>query len=692
MTNDQGLPLRIAVDIGGTFTDLVLHEGDRFVSSAKTLTTYPDPSQAVAKGIRELLSGWSRERVTEVVHGTTLVSNSLIERKGVTTALITTEGFRDVLTSGKEQRYDMYDLFLEMPEPLVPRRRRYGIAERVLADGTVERAVDADQVRALVPELRQAGVEAVAVCFLHSYRHPEHERMVAEVLGEELPEVSVSLSSDVSPEVGEFHRMSTTVANAYVLPVVDSYLHGIEEGLRADGIQAPLHIMLSTGGLATAETARRFPVRLLESGPAAGVLAAGFFGSAEGTRNVLAFDMGGTTAKAGLIENGTPLIAREHEAARVYRFIKGSGMPIRVPVVDLIEIGAGGGSIARVGPFGLPKVGPDSSASDPGPACYGRGGVDPTVTDADLILGYLNPAFFLGGEMQLDVEAAEKALGRLGKDLGLSLVDTASAIHRVVNENMASATRMHAIERGRDVRPFTLVATGGAGPVHAWGVARSLRIGRLAFPPNAGVASAFGMLTAPPSFEFARSLPAAVSAIDWSEVMAALEEMIDAGRAELDETGGDGGQTSVSIGADVRYQGQGDSVTVELTDDVRSLSAGILNESFQSHYLRLFGSSPPDVEAEVLTWRVRVTGETPRPKIDAFGSSTDSPLKGTRQMWFAEARGMVDAAVYDRYGLSPGVKIEGPAVVEERESTVVLGPGGVATVEESGNLEVEIRA
>ena len=691
MTSDKGLPLRIAVDIGGTFTDLVLHEGDRMVSSTKTLTTYPDPSHAVANGIRDLLEGWPPERVIEVVHGTTLVSNSLIERKGVITALVTTEGFRDVLTSGKEQRYDMYDLFLVMPEPLVPRRRRYGVSERVLADGTVERPLDADQIRALIPRLRLAGVEAVAVCFLHSYRHPEHERLVADVLHEELPEVSVSLSSDVSPEVGEFYRTSTTVANAYVLPVVERYLRGIEQTLRADGLKAPLHIMLSTGGLATAETARRFPVRLLESGPAAGVLAAGFFGSADGSRNVLAFDMGGTTAKAGLIENGTPLIAREHEAARVYRFIKGSGMPIRVPVIDLIEIGAGGGSIARVGPFGLPKVGPDSAASDPGPACYGRGGSDPTVTDADLILGYLNPDFFLGGSMQLDVEAAERVLGELGKDLGFAVVDTAAAIHRVVNENMAGAARMHAIERGRDVRPFTLVATGGAGPMHAWGVARSLRMGRLVFPPNAGVASAFGMLTAPPSFEFARSLPAAVPAIEWEEVMAALDEMIDAGRAELKETGGDEARTSVNIRADVRYQGQGDSITVELTDDVRSLDAGILIESFQSAYLRLFGSSPPDVDAEVLTWRVRVTGETPRSRIDAFISSTGDAQKGTRQMWFSETKGMVEAAVYDRYNLSPGVEFEGPAVIEERESTVVLGPGGLATVDESGNLVVEIR-
>lgn len=691
MANSDRLPLRIAVDIGGTFTDLVLNQDDRLVATTKTLTTYPDPSEGVTTGIRELLTDWSREEVGEIVHGTTLVSNALIERKGAVTALLTTEGFRDVLTSGKEQRYDMYDLFLEMPEPLVPRRRRHGLPERVLADGTVDHALDPDAVREIVPLLDEAGVEAVAVSFLHSYRHPEHERLVEEVLRDEMPGLAVSLSSEVSPEVGEFHRTSTTVANAYVLPVVDRYLGVLEEGLQSDGISAPLHIMLSTGGLATTDTARRFPVRLLESGPAAGVLAAGFFGSDRGTRDVLAFDMGGTTAKAGLVEQGTPLLAREHEAARVYRFTKGSGMPIRVPVIDLIEIGAGGGSIARVGPFGLPKVGPDSAASDPGPVCYGRGGTAATVTDADLVLGYLNPDFFLGGEMSLDVEAARSAVAALGDRLGLSLVDAASAIHRVVNENMASAARMHAIERGRDIRRFVLVATGGAGPVHAWGVARSLGIYRLAFPPNAGVASAFGMLTAPPSFEFARSLPSLLANVDWDEVDDALGTMIATGRDQLARAGGDPAGMSVGIAADIRYQGQGDAITVELADDPGAVDESRASDRFEAEYARLFGSSPPEVGAEVLTWRVRVTGQAPRPEVGRFRSSDASVEKEPRPMWFAEERGVVETPVYDRYAVRPGVKFEGPAVFEERESTVVVGPGGVATVDESGNLEVEIR-
>jgi N-methylhydantoinase A len=687
MTND---PLRLAVDIGGTFTDLVLHENDRLVATAKTLTTYPDPSDGVANVVREMLLTWPRAAVAEVVHGTTLVSNALIERRGSSIALLTTKGFRDVLTSGKEQRYDMYDLFIQMPEPLVPRRLRYGIDERVLADGTVDHPMRTDEIAALVPTLRESGVEAVAVSFLHSYRHPEHERAAAEVLRRELPDVPVTLSSEVSPEVGEYHRTSTTVANAYVLPIFNRYLEQLEKNLKEDGIDAPLHIMLSTGGLATTDTARRFPIRLLESGPAAGVLAAAFFGSKDGTEDVLAFDMGGTTAKAGLVEDGVPLIAREHEAARVYRFTKGSGMPIRVPVVDLLEIGAGGGSIARIGTFGLPKVGPDSAASDPGPVCYGLGGDQPTVTDADLVLGYLNPSFFLGGQMALDLDAAEQAVSRLGTGLGLSTIDAAAAIHRVVNENMANAARMHAIERGKDLRPFTLVATGGAGPVHAWGVARALGIKHIVFPPHAGVGSAFGMLTAPPSFEFARSLPSKLSQVDWGLLRGAVDEMISAGRGELVATDADLAKMSVLIAADIRYEGQGDSITVELANESGDLDEPMINERFLAEYLRLFGSRPPDVEAEVLTWRVRVSGQSPRPEVTTLHTPSDTALKGTRKMWFAEAKGLVTGDVYDRYSLVPGEIFKGPCVVEERESTVVVGPGGTITVGGMGNLEVEV--
>ena len=678
--------LRVAVDIGGTFTDLVLVEENRVVAIGKVLTTPDDPSRGVAEGIEELLQGYDPQFVIEVVHGTTLISNSLIERKGAVTGLITTEGFRDVIASGREQRYDLYDLFLEMPEPLVPRRRRWGVRERVLADGTVDQPLDQGSLSQAVDSARKAGVESIAVCFLHSYRNPDHEEAVRSYLAAELPDVTVTVSSDVSPEVGEYHRVSTTVANAFVLPVVDRYLGTLEDRLRSLGVSGPLRIMLSTGGLAATLTARRFPVRLLESGPAAGVISAGYLAGATADRPVMAFDMGGTTAKAALIESGDPLIAREFEAARVYRFTKGSGLPIRLPVIDMIEIGAGGGSIARVGPFGLPKVGPDSASSVPGPVSYDLGGIDPTVTDADLILGYLDPKFFLGGEMELAIESARDALAALGEPMGLSAEETAGAVHRVVNENMASAARMHAIERGRDIRKYTLVATGGAGPVHAWGVAKALGITHIVLPPRAGVASAFGMLTAPTSFEFARSIPSGLADIDWAEVRDAIDLMLETGRRQLKESGVE--ETDVVVAADVRYQGQGDSVTVVLGSELTDDPSRRLEERFEEEYLRLYGSSPSNVEPEILTWRLRISGPRPEPDIAArFG--TGDALRGHRDMWFP-GQGYVEGAVFDRYALVPGFEFSGPAVVEERESTMVIGPSGRALVTDGGNVEVEI--
>ncbi len=444
---------RIGVDIGGTFTDLVLLVEGRVAAVAKTLTTPADPSLAVAGGVARLLGQVPPAAVGEVVHGTTLVSNALIERTGAVTCLVTTAGVRDALAIRREHRYDLYDLFLELPEPLVPRRRRWEVSERVLADGTVDRPLDEAEVRRVAGRARRAGVEAVAVCFLHAYRHPDHERRAAAVLAEELPGVPVSVSSDVVPELGEYVRASTTVANAYVRPLVDGYLETLERRLAAAGVRAPLHLMLSTGGLAGVETGRRFPVRLTESGPAAGAIGAAFLGQAAGERDVLAFDMGGTTAKACLVEAGQPLLAREHEVARVHRFAPESGLPLRVPVIDLIEIGAGGGSVARVDRFGLPKVGPESAGAEPGPACYGRGGDRPTVTDADLLLGYLDPAFFLGGEMALDVRAARAAVGRLAAALGLEASEAPPASTR-------SSTR--AWPRPRACTPSSAAATSGA--------------------------------------------------------------------------------------------------------------------------------------------------------------------------------------------------------------------------------------
>jgi N-methylhydantoinase A len=628
----------------------------------------------------------------EVVHGTTLVANALIERKGAVTALVATKGFRDTVTIRRELRYDLYDLFLEMPEPLARRRLRYEVTERILADGTIDVALDPEEVRSVARRMKRDGVEAVAVSFLHSYRNPDHEREVGRILDEEAPGLAVSLSSDVSPELGEFARTSTAIANAYVLPLIDSYLEMLQKRLEGLGLRGPLRIMLSTGGggIAGVDTARRFPVRLLESGPAAGAVSAGFWGSRNGRDDVLAFDMGGTTAKACLIEKGVPLVAREFEAARVYRFTKGSGMPVRVPVIDLIEIGAGGGSIAHVGPFGLPNVGPESTGADPGPVCYGQGGTDPTVTDADVLLGYLNPDFFLGGEMALDVAGARTAMSRLGRELGLSVEETAAAVHRVVNENMASAARMHAIERGRDLRRCTFVATGGAGPVHAWGVARNLGIRRLVFPPSAGVASAFGMLTAAPGFELARSLPAPLPETPWKEVRRALREMISEGTRQLTTAGVPRERVTIEVAADVRHRGQGDAITVELGEDLAEDPVRQVEAGFESAYVRLYGRRPPGVESEVMTWRVRLAGPLPELNVRLRAAAKRDARKGKRKVWFTETGRFVETAVYDRYRLASGETFRGPAVVEERESTMVIGPRASARVDGIGNLVVDV--
>jgi N-methylhydantoinase A len=683
---------RIAVDIGGTFTDLVLVEGDRAVATAKVLTTPEDPSRAVEQGIARLLEHVAAEDVRQVVHATTLATNALIERKGAATALITTKGFRDVITIRRELRYDLYDLFLELPDPLVPRRNRYELNERVLADGSIDVPIDADEVDGIIHELKREGIEAAAISLLHSYRNAEHERFVAEALERELPDLHFSISSEVSPELDEFARTSTVIANAYVLPLISRYLDMLETRLRDLGMTAPLLIMLSTGGggLVGAEVARRFPVRLLESGPAAGVLSARFWGEQAAQNNVLAFDMGGTTAKACLMHAGQPMVAKEFEAARVYRFTKGSGLPLRIPVIDLIEIGAGGGSIARVGALGTPKVGPESAGADPGPACYAQGGTEPTVTDADLILGYLNPEFFLGGEMTLDPTLSRKALDPLAVEIGLTVEDAAAAIHQLVNENMASAARMHAVERGQDIGRFSLVATGGAGPVHAWGVARGLGVRTLIFPPSAGVASAFGMLTAAPGFEFGRSLPSVLSDVEWNEVRAAIASMVEQGVDQLASVGIDRDRSRVAIAADVRHRGQGETVTVELGNELSADPVRQVESAFEDVYVSLYGRRPPGVEAEVMTWRVRVTGPEPEIEVRVRDVVGGDAQKAERPMWFSETDGFVDTPVYDRYALRPGNRMTGPLVVEERESTTLVGPGGQVSVDEFGSLVVEL--
>lgn len=698
MGETSARPLRAGVDIGGTFTDLIVYdERTGTLSIGKTLTTPDDPAIAVETGMKETLAeaGEPPEAIGNVIHGTTLVTNALIERKGARTALITTRGFRDAVEIRHEGRYDLYDLFLEMPPPLAPRRFRFEVDERVLADGSVLTPLDTASLTTTIAALRAAGIQAVAVSLLHSYRNPVHERAVGDALATLAPDLVVSLSSEVVPEIREYERTSTTLANVYVRPLVEQYLRQLESRLRAQGMRdASLYIMLSSGGTATVETARRFPIRLIESGPAAGALAAAEYGRLTNRPNLLSFDMGGTTAKACIIDNGEPLVSADFEVARVYRFKRGSGLPVRVPVIEMIEIGAGGGSIARADSLGLLKVGPDSAGAQPGPVCYGRGGVAPTVTDADLLLGYLDPDFFLGGRMRLDRAGSEAALAALGAQLDLTAVETAWGIHQVVNENMAGAARIHAVERGKDPRAYPLFAFGGAGPVHAYRVARILDAPELVIPMGAGVTSAVGFLVAPLAFDFVRSYFAPLRQLDFAAVNGLLRAMEDEGAATLAAAGVPRDAMAFRRTAEIRYRGQGHEVSVPLdTGDLTPETLPAIERAFDAVYRGLYGRVAEGVPLEVLNWRVVASG--PRPEINLHAEATGDPdvratIKGERAIYLPEVAGYAPVPVYDRYRLSPGAAFDGPAVIEERESTAIIGGGRIA-VDGYRNLIVTLR-
>jgi N-methylhydantoinase A len=704
VTNQQPRPLRVGIDIGGTFTDLIaFDERTGALSIGKVLTTPGEPALGVETGLKETLAnaGEGPGAIGGIIHGTTLVTNALIERKGATTALLTTKGFRDAVEIRREGRYDLYDLFLEMPPPLAPRRRRLEVDERILADGSVYRPLDLAQVPALVARLRELGAEAVAVSLLHSYRNPEHERLLGAALAEQAPELVVSLSSEVVAELHEYERASTALANVYVRPLVERYLRDLVARLadftteNGQPGNTPLLIMLSSGGTATVETARRFPIRLIESGPAAGALAASHYGMLTGRPDLLSFDMGGTTAKACLIDDGEPLVAPDFEVARVYRFKRGSGLPVRVPVIEMIEIGAGGGSIARVDSLGLLKVGPDSAGAEPGPACYGRGGTLPTVTDADLVLGYLDPGFFLGGRMSLDRAAAERAIAPVGERLGMDVTAAAWGIHQVVNENMAGAARIHAVERGKDPRSRALFAFGGAGPVHAYRVAEILRSPELIVPLGAGVTSALGFLVAPLAFDFVRSYPAPLEDLDWARVNAILAEMVAEGADTLAAAGVARDALTVRRTADLRYRGQGHEVAVPLPDgELTADSLATLEANFDTVYRHLYGRVAEGVALEAVSWRVVVSGPRPDINLRARVEGSDDAsgaVKGSRSIYLPEHQGYADVPIYDRYRLGPGAAFPGPAIIEERESTTIIG-GGQATIDEFRNLVVAMPA
>jgi N-methylhydantoinase A/oxoprolinase/acetone carboxylase beta subunit len=700
---DQLLNKRIGFDIGGTFTDFaMLDVASGSLQVYKTLTTPAAPAVGALDGLRAFLQRENvpAESVGHLIHGTTLVANALIERRGARVGLITTRGFRDTLEIRTEQRYEIYDLFLPYPEPLVPRYLRRGVRERTDRDGRVLEEIDAAEIDAVLADFRAEGVEAIAVCFLHAFRNPANERHVRQHISAVWPEVPLSLSCEVAPQIREYERTSTTTANAYVQPLLREYLDTIDRTLEGIGFQGAFYPMLSSGGTASVRTTSAVPIRLVESGPAAGATAAAHWGGLLGEPDLISFDMGGTTAKICVIQDGRPTIAPNMEVARVSRFLKGSGIPLQIPTVEMLEIGAGGGSIAWIDSLDLLKIGPRSAGADPGPACYGRGGTEPTVTDADLLLGYLNPGYFLGGAMQLDHQAAEAAVGKLGRRLGQSAIQAAWAIHQLVDEHMAAAVRIHVIEKSQDPRRYALLAFGGGGPVHGAGVARILSISRVVCPPSAGVASAIGLLVAPPSLELARSYPVVLEQLDWSEIATLYTELEDQARASLAELGVPAEDITFERAVDGRFVGQLHEIEIPLPSATLNGDSAVgteeLTDSFYARYKALFKHVPKGMAVELLSWRLTARG--PRPpvqfrRMESGPEDASSAQKASRAVYFGSETAplaKLETPVYDRYALQPGMHLEGPAIVEERESTTVVAPGMRATLDPYLNLVVHL--
>ena len=677
----------LAVDIGGTFTDIVLRGSDGSLTVDKTLTTPKSLLDGFFAGVHAVLgkAGLGPADINGVVvHATTVVTNSLIERKGQATALLVTEGFCDVLSIRNEHRYEMYDPQIEFQPPLIPRELTFGVSERTFADGTVVNAPDVAALHKTVDALQAARVTSVAVCLLNSYTNPANERAVAAVLHQRLPALFVSLSSDVAPQIREYPRASTTAINAYTMPLALPYLRALAARLKAEQfVNEPL-IMLSSGGIIGVEVAGRNPVRMIESGPAAGALAASHYAEVLGLDRLMSFDMGGTTAKACLIEDRKPLVTGMFEADRKYRFKEGSGMPVTIPSIDMIEIGAGGGSIAHVDDLGLLKVGPESAGAEPGPACYGRGGLQPTVTDADLVLGLLDAGNFLGGDMPLDLPAADAAMARLGGELGAGARETARGIYRIVAEAMAGATRAHATDRGVDYRGLHLFAFGGAGPAHACEVGGLLGSTSVIFPPHASVLSAFGTLVTPVRLDLVRSALGLLDAIDWTRTERLFADMADEGLTALANAGCASDQVSMHFGADLRYFGQQNEVGVTFSFDPRaSRDAKLIRADFERAYLAQYGFNPSHVPVEMVSWRLTVRGP-----LIPFHAATSGPVAAvpaqvrTRpvHLWSDDQ----PVPVYARAALVTGQTFDGPAIVEERETTIVIPPGWRAEVDRVG--------
>ena len=689
---------RLAVDIGGTFTDVVLEIGQGPSTTAhatKILTTPDAPERAVLEGVRTILAEAKCRPadVALVVHGTTLATNALIERKGARTALVTTAGFRDSVEMAWEHRFEQYDIYMERPEPLVSRDLRFGVPERVAADGAVLLALDETAVRAVATELRKEKVEAVAVCFLHSFTNEAHERRTGAILAEELPGVAISLSCEVCPEIREYERTSTTIANAYVLPRMAGYLGQLEADLKREGIAGPLLLMMSSGGITTVDTARRYPVRLVESGPAGGAILARTVAAENDARKAVAFDMGGTTAKLTLLDDLELQRSRQFEVARAYRFIQGSGLPVRIPVIELVEIGAGGGSIARLDALGRLQVGPDSAGSVPGPASYGRGGTEPTVTDADTALGRLDPKRFAGGAIPLHRDKAEAALQSLAGPLKTDAQGAAAGVAEIVDETMASAARVHAVENGKDTADRDLIAFGGAAPLHAARLARKLGMKRVIVPVGAGVGSAFGFLRAPIAYEVVRTRHVRLDMFDAKM----LNELFAAMRLEAEavvQPAAPGEKLVEHRQAFMRYRGQGHEIAIPLPNEPFGVDATReLRRRFEATYETVFGRAIPKLEVEALTWTLSLATDRPLPApAEAIPVLAAPAPAGHREVLDPASGAREQAAIHERHALKPGMALDGPALIVEDGTTTVVPRGFTARLNSVSQIVLEDRA
>ena len=693
----QNPQYRLGCDIGGTFTDFVLvnDETGEFQIN-KCLTTPADPSDAVEEGIRGLLErvpGFM-PKIDEIIHGTTLVINAIIERKGAKTALITTRGFRDVLELGREIRYDAYDIFAEYPEPLVPRSLRREVSERITAEGRVTVKLNSDEVENVIAGFRNSGVESLAVCLINSYENPAHEVRIKEIVNKCAPDLFLSTSYEVLPQIREYERTCTTATNAYVKPITAKYLAKLSARLESIGFKGKLFIMLSSGGITSVETAREYPVRIIESGPTAAVIASQHYGKMFQIKDMFCFDMGGTTAKSCLIQKGQAGLVSTFEVGRVQRFKKGSGLPIQVPVVDLMEIGAGGGSIARMSKMGLLQVGPESSGADPGPACYNNGGKNPTVTDADLVLGYLDPNYFLGGTMPLDKSASEKAIKeKVAKPLDTGVTEAAFGIHDLINETMAAAAKTHIAEKGGNPNIVTISAFGGAGPVHAYGLAKKIGAPRILVPPLAGVGSALGFFTAPVAFDLTRSHRVALDDADFKQIERLFEELEKEGAAILQEADQDQ-KIIFERTLMMRFVGQG--AETDLSIDAKPFNQWKkkqIRELFDSVYQKLYGRTYPGTPVEFVTFKVRASlPERPFriPPLKNMGKSIEDCVKGERQAFSLTKKEYILYQVFDRFKLFAGAELKGPAIIEEKESTIIVGEDALATVDEYGFVWIDL--